>query len=60
MRPYQKMADILRPYSALQESLRSIAESLPHNLNSNDEVDDLGEDKPKTDNEKPEEEHPNE
>ena len=60
MRPYQQMVDILKPYNALQESLRSITGGLPHNLTLNNEPDDATEEEPETDNKKPEEGKPNE
>lgn len=62
MRSYQQTIDALRPYVALQESLRSITERLPHNLKIGDEPDDAEKGEFETDNneDKPEEGNPNE
>ncbi len=40
MLPYQQMADILRPYSALQDAIRSATEDIPPLSEANDEDED--------------------
>lgn len=62
MRPYQQMLDALKPYNALQESLRSTTNGLPNNLNIDDDHDKTEKDNPKIDNdeENPEEDTPSE
>ncbi len=40
MLPYQQMADILRPYSALQDAIRSATEDIPPLLEANDGGED--------------------
>lgn len=60
MKPYRQMEQILQPYKALQDSLRSITEGLPRNLTLNDEPDEANEEELETNNEKPEEGNSNE
>lgn len=50
MRPYQQMLDDLKEYNVLQESLSSITDGLPHNLNIVDEPFNTDKEETETDN----------
>ncbi len=58
MKPYRQMDEMLQPYKALQDSLRSITDSLPRAMELIGAIDE--EDELETDNGKQEEDIPNE